>query len=84
MYGYIYRAEDLSEQVRSLLVAGDKRNFRLWKAILDPVPILQLPDAQYHSHDSVEEVQVYLSNIVPSWTQTPAALDLLRRHVNRT
>ena len=81
---HVYRAEDLSEQVRSLLVAGDIRNSRLWKAIVDPEPFLRLPNPHYHSHNSVEEVQSYLANIVPSWTKTPAALDMLLRHVNRT
>ena len=76
----VCRAENFSQQVQSILAATEQRNPLLWKAILDPGPTLALPEAHYHSHGSVQEVQVYLRNILPAWLNLPT-VTLLRQYV---
>lgn len=67
--------------MRTLLEAGEKGNSRLWRAILNPAPLLRQPMARSYARDSAEEVQLALKHVLPPWQCTPGAMDMLVKYV---
>jgi hypothetical protein len=79
---WVCRIARISAQVTQLLDAGAVRNARLWPALVYPDPLLSRPMARAYSHNSVEEVQLCLENVRPSWVETPGAMQLLIERVS--
>ncbi len=72
-----HRIVSMSAQVEQLLNVGDTYNSRLWPALVNPTPLLKLPMPNYSSQHSTEEVQIALENTLPSWKETPGAMQML-------
>ena len=62
-----------------LLKHAEEANANLFKAILNPKPILDLGNPPYLGRGTTQELQKYVRDLVLAWQSVPGALDLLSR-----
>lgn len=74
--------EDLQSQVSDVYDAVQNANKYFWPALVQPGANLTAPLAAY-SRGSEEEMQLILQYLYNSWTETPGAIDYIRKLTNK-
>ncbi|MCJ1439195.1 hypothetical protein MMC27_008586 [Xylographa pallens] len=70
--------QTLERQVQDLYTGVKKSNKHFWPALLNPERHLTTrPNA--FSHGSMEQMQLVLKNSLDAWTETPGAMDVIKK-----
>jgi len=59
-------------------------NNRIWRAIVNHMPLMSQPSPGYWSHNSSEEAYFVLETGLPVWMMTEGAVDYLRKYCRET
>ncbi|KAF0745470.1 hypothetical protein Ae201684P_011350 [Aphanomyces euteiches] len=73
----------LVDQIARLLQHTERRNLRIWKALLNPAPMLAMvdPPSECFSIGDENEVKKAVQRFLPAWRATPEAFERLVAHV---
>ncbi|MCJ1382607.1 hypothetical protein MMC17_005720 [Xylographa soralifera] len=74
--------QNLERQVQDLYTGVMKSNMHFWPALLNPGRHLTVrPEA--FSHGSLEQMQVVLKSSIDAWTETPGAVEVIKKLVKK-
>jgi GTPase-activating protein that regulates ARFs (ADP-ribosylation factors), involved in ARF-mediated vesicular transport len=73
--------EAILNQIHAAFQKGEELNPRIWKALVNPKPLLSQPTPSYYSMKSAEECYFTVERCLPAWTAHPDCLLFLINHV---
>lgn len=74
---------EILNQIHTAIQKGQTLNPRIWKALVNPKPLLSQPSPGSYSLKSAEECYFTVEKCLPAWTAHPDCLQFLINHVKR-
>ena len=75
--GTLQLINDTKLHIASIMRNIDRSNPRVLKSLVNPLPLLRLPQATSYSPGSTEEAQIVWRSIQLSWLETPGSIEIL-------
>eukprot|EP00644_Phytophthora_capsici_P001769 jgi/Phyca11/533490/estExt2_fgenesh1_pg.C_PHYCAscaffold_140070 len=69
----------LTRQLHEAVRETHSQNKHFWGAMLDPTPVIQMPDPNYYSHDDVNQVKIWIEQSAMLWENHKEDIRELRR-----